>query len=76
VAAQLADDHVTSVAVYLGLVRSEGVMQFADYFDLTASQSPQGVGRAIAADPQAMPLGGRALYVGDLADRYQVDITD
>ena len=79
VAAQLADDHVTSVAVYPGLVRSEGVMQFAEHFDLTASQSPQGVGRAIAAlaaDPQAMSLTGRALYISDLANRYQINITD
>ncbi len=69
----------TSVAVYPGLVRSEGVMQFAEHFDLAASQSPQGVGRVIAAlasDPQVMSLTGRAHHIGDLADRYHVNATD
>jgi len=67
---------VASVALYPGLVRTEGVMQFADYFDLTDSQSPEGVGRvvvALAADGELMSLTGQALSVADLAQRYGVD---
>lgn len=78
-AEQLAPDGVASVAVYPGLVRTEGVLQFADRLDLAGSRSPEGVGRVIAAlavDPMLMSISGQALYVTDLARRYQVDITD
>jgi hypothetical protein len=69
---------VASVALYPGLVRTEGVMQFAEYLDLTDSQSPEGVGRvvaALAADDKVMPLTGQALTVTDLARRYGIDPT-
>jgi hypothetical protein len=52
------------------LVRTEGVMQFAEHLDLTGSQSPEGVGRVVAAlatDDDVMSLTGRALVVADLA---------
>src|SRR5262249_27720001 len=78
-AAQFAPHGVASVALYPGLVRTEGVMQFAEHLDLSASQSPEGVGRAVAAlavDPEVMSITGQALYVTDLADRYGLDITD
>jgi len=42
-------------------------MQFAEHLDLTGSQSPEGVGRAIAAlmqDPRLMDLTGQILHVG------------
>jgi NAD(P)-dependent dehydrogenase (short-subunit alcohol dehydrogenase family) len=67
---------VASVALHPGLVRTEGVMQFAEHLDLTASQSPEGVGRvvaALAADPDRMAVTGRAWSVADLAARYGVD---
>src|SRR5262245_58327516 len=54
-AVQLRESGVTSVAVHPGWVRTEGVMQFASEIDLTGSQSPEGVGRAIvalASDPE------------------------
>jgi dehydrogenase/reductase SDR family member 1 len=78
-AGQLAGDRVASVAVYPGLVRTEGVMQFAEHLDLTAAQTPEGVGRvvaALAADPQLMSKTGRALPVAELAERYGVNVTD
>jgi hypothetical protein len=53
-------------------------MQFAEYLDLTDSQSPEGVGRvvaALAADDKVMPLTGQALTVTDLARRYGIDPT-
>jgi NAD(P)-dependent dehydrogenase (short-subunit alcohol dehydrogenase family) len=76
--AALAPDGVTSVALHPGLVRTEGVMQFAEHLDLTDSQSPEGVGRVVAAlasDHEVMSLSGRALVVADLAGRYGVDAT-
>jgi len=78
-AGQLAVDGVASVAVYPGLVRTEGVMQFAEHLDLSASQSPEGVGRVIAAlavDPQLTSLTGQILHVAELARRYGVNVTD
>jgi NAD(P)-dependent dehydrogenase (short-subunit alcohol dehydrogenase family) len=77
-AAQLREHGVTSVAVHPDWVRTEGVMQFADQVDLTGSQSPEGLGRAIAAlaaDPDRLALSGRALRITDLADRYGVDVS-
>jgi dehydrogenase/reductase SDR family protein 1 len=78
-AGQLASHRVASVAVYPGLVRTEGVMQFAEHLDLSASQSPEGVGRVIAAlavDPQLMSITGHTLHVADLASRYRINVTD
>jgi dehydrogenase/reductase SDR family protein 1 len=54
------------------------VMQFAEHLDLTGSQSPEGVGRvvaALAADPEVMSLTGREFPVADLAERYGLDVT-
>lgn len=77
-AVQLRAHSVASIALHPGLVRTEGVMQFAEHLDLTGSQSPEGVGRAITAltrDPHLMDLTGQILHVAELADRYQVDVT-
>jgi NAD(P)-dependent dehydrogenase (short-subunit alcohol dehydrogenase family) len=77
VAGALAADGVACVGLYPGLVRTEGVMQFAEHLDLTGSQSPQGVGRvvaALAADPHIMTFTGRSQHVAELARRYDVDI--
>jgi NAD(P)-dependent dehydrogenase (short-subunit alcohol dehydrogenase family) len=77
-ALQLRKHGVTSVALHPGLVRTEGVLQFADHLDLTGSQSPEGVGRAVSAladDPGLLALTGRALRVDELAARYGIDVT-
>lgn len=61
-----------------GWVRTEGVLQFAEQVDLSASQSPEGVGRAVAAlagDQELMSLTGQALTVEALAARYGVDVS-
>ena len=76
VSTALSRDGVASVALYPGLVRTEGVMQFAEYLDLTDSQSAEGVGAVVAAlvaDREAMSLTGRALTVAELARRYGID---
>ena len=77
-AIQLGEHGVASVAVHPDWVRTEGVLQFADQVDLSSSQSPEGVGRAIAAlagDPEVMGLTGQALTVKALAARYGVDVS-
>jgi hypothetical protein len=77
-ALQLKEHKVASVAVHPGLVRTEGVLQFAQYLDLSQSQSPEGVGRAVAAlagDPDVLSLTGQALSVDDLATRYGIDVS-
>src|SRR5438094_879107 len=77
-AIQLGEHGVASLAVHPDWVRTEGVLQFADQVDLSASQSPEGVGRAIVAlagDPEVMGLTGQALTVTDLAARYGVDVS-
>jgi dehydrogenase/reductase SDR family protein 1 len=77
-AIQLGEHGVASVAVHPDWVRTEGVLQFAEQVDLSASQSPEGVGRAIvglAGDPEVMGLTGQALTVEALAARYGVDVT-
>lgn len=76
-AIQLGEHGVASVAVHPDWVRTEGVLQFAEQVDLSASQSPEGVGRAVAAlagDPEVLSLTGQALTVEALAARYGVDV--
>ncbi len=77
-AEQLAESGVAAVSLHPGLVRTEGVMQFAEHLDLTGSQSPEGVGRVIARlsdDPALMSMSGSALSVAELAERYQIDVS-
>lgn len=77
-AIQFGEHGVGSVAVHPDWVRTEGVLQFADQVDLSASQSPEGVGRAVAAlasDPEVLSLTGQVLSIKDLAVRYGVDVS-
>lgn len=77
-AIQLGEHGVASVAVHPDWVRTEGVLQFADRIDLSSSQSPEGVGRAIAAlagDPEVMSLTGQTLGMQALATRYGVEVS-
>ena len=72
-AAQLRARRVTAVALYPGLVRTEGVMRAADFFDLSDSESPEFTGRAVAAlaaDPRVARHTGRCLVVAELAREY------
>lgn len=76
-AMQLRERRVASIAVHPDWVRTEGVLQFAAQVDLSASQSPEGVGRAIVAlanDHELMSLSGQAVRIADLAERYQIDV--
>jgi NAD(P)-dependent dehydrogenase (short-subunit alcohol dehydrogenase family) len=66
-AVELRPYGVTVVSLYPGLVRTEKVMEAAAWLDLTNSESPEFIGRAVAAlaaDPDGHPAhrnrtGGR-----------------
>lgn len=61
------------VALWPGLVRTEGIMLHEKYIDLSNSESQQFTGRAVAAlaqDAQALHKSGRTLWVSDLAEEY------
>jgi dehydrogenase/reductase SDR family protein 1 len=63
---------VTVVSLYPGLVRTEAVIA-ARVIDLTNSESPEFIGRAVAAlwnDPELLQHSGRTLIAAELAERY------
>jgi dehydrogenase/reductase SDR family protein 1 len=65
-ARELLGHRVAVVSLHPGLVRTESVLASGDYFDLTGSQSPDDVGRAIAllaADARILQRTGKALAV-------------
>jgi NAD(P)-dependent dehydrogenase (short-subunit alcohol dehydrogenase family) len=70
---ELRAHNVAVVSLYPGLVRTEKVMEAAAYLDLSNSESPQFVGRAVAAlaaDEQVMSKSGRVLVAAALAQEY------
>jgi NAD(P)-dependent dehydrogenase (short-subunit alcohol dehydrogenase family) len=72
-AQELLEHNVAVVSLYPGLVRTESVMAAAAFLDLSNSESPQFIGRAIAAlasDPNVMQKTGRVLVAAALALEY------
>lgn len=72
-AEELAPFGVAAVSLYPGLVRTEAVLAAAadGAFDLTQSESPQFIGRVVAAlagDPGLMARSGKALVAAAVAD--------
>jgi dehydrogenase/reductase SDR family protein 1 len=70
---ELREHNVAVVSLYPGLVRTESVMKAAQYFDLSNSESPQFIGRAVAAlasDPNIMQKSGQVLVAAALALEY------
>jgi NAD(P)-dependent dehydrogenase (short-subunit alcohol dehydrogenase family) len=64
---------VAAVSLYPGLVRTEKVMAAAAWLDLTNSESPEFIGRAVAAlagDPHVMRHTGTVLVAASLAALY------
>ena len=75
---ELRSHGVTVVSLYPGLVRTEAVLA-AGVFDLSNSESPEFVGRTIAAlsaDPQVIRHTGRVLVAAALAQEYGVADVD
>ena len=76
-AVELRSCGVTVVSLYPGLVRTKKVMEAAAWLDLTNSESPEFIGRAVAAlasDPNVMRHTGAVLVAASVAVEY--DFTD
>jgi NAD(P)-dependent dehydrogenase (short-subunit alcohol dehydrogenase family) len=72
-AVELRPYGVTVVSLYPGLVRTEKVMEAAAWLDLTNSESPEFIGRAVAAlarDPDVMRHTGTVLVAASVAVEY------
>jgi NAD(P)-dependent dehydrogenase (short-subunit alcohol dehydrogenase family) len=72
-AAELKPHGVAVVSLYPGLVRTEKVMEAAQWLDLTNSESPEFIGRAVAAlaaDPEVLRYTGKVLVAAALAHEY------
>ncbi len=78
-AAELREHGVAAVSLYPGLVRTEGVMQAAEYLDLSNSESPQFLGRAVAAlaaEPKVIDRSGQVLVAAALGEQYDFSDVD
>ena len=72
-AVELRPHGVAVVCLYPGLVRTEKVMDAAAWLDLSNSESPEFIGRAVAAlsaDPEALRHTGKVLVTASLAQEY------
>jgi dehydrogenase/reductase SDR family protein 1 len=76
---ELKEHNVSVVSLYPGLVRTEGVMLNKDYLDLSNSESPQFIGRAVAAlagDSSIISKTGKTLIAAEIALEYRFSDTD
>ena len=72
-AEELRAYNVAAISLYPGLVRTESVMKASEHLDLSNSESPQFIGRAIvalASDPKLMNKTGQVLIAAQLAQDY------
>ena len=72
---ELKKFNVAVVSLYPGLVRTESVMKNARHFDMSNSESPQFIGRvvaALAADPHIMKKSGKVLVAAQEALEYGI----
>lgn len=72
-ATELKPHGVAVVSLYPGLVRTEKVMEAAQWLDLSNSESPEFIGRAVAAlagDPDVMRHTGKVLVAAEVAREY------
>lgn len=71
-ASELTPHGVCVVSMYPGLVRTENVLA-AEFFDLSNSESPQFIGRAVGhlfGDPNLVERSGSVVVTAELADEY------
>ena len=76
---ELREHKVAVVSLYPGLVRTESVMKAAQYLDLSNSESPQFIGRVVAAlatDPELMRKSGQILVAAAVAQEYGIKDID
>ncbi|HSY29816.1 MAG TPA: short-chain dehydrogenase, partial [Burkholderiaceae bacterium] len=70
---ELQPYNVAVISLYPGLVRTESVMRSAEHFDMSNSESPQFIGRAVAAlarDPNLMSKSGEVVTAAELGLEY------
>lgn len=75
----LKASNVTVVSLYPGLVRTEKVLAAAAWLDLSNSESPELIGRAVvalASDPNVMQKTGKVLVAASLGQEYGFTDTD
>jgi dehydrogenase/reductase SDR family protein 1 len=78
-ATELRPHGVTAVSLYPGLVRTEKVLEAAAWLNLSNSESPGFIGRAVtalAADSDLMRHTGGVLVAARLAIEYGFTDTD
>jgi len=74
-ARELKKYKVAVVTLYPGLVRTESIMRNAKHFDMSNSESPQFIGRVVAAlanDPNIMKKSGKVLVAAQEALDYGI----
>jgi NAD(P)-dependent dehydrogenase (short-subunit alcohol dehydrogenase family) len=78
-AVELKPHGVAVVSLYPGMVRTEKVMEAAQWLDLSNSESPEFIGRAIAAlagDTDALRHTGQVLVAAAVARDYRFTDVD
>lgn len=76
---ELKDVGIASVSLYPGMVRTEGVMRNKDILDLSNSESPMFIGRAVAAlaqDKKIIKKNGDILIAAEVAKEYNFTDVD
>jgi NAD(P)-dependent dehydrogenase (short-subunit alcohol dehydrogenase family) len=70
---ELAPHEISVVSLYPGLVRTEAVMAAAEFLNLSNSESPEFIGRAVhalALDPHRMRRSGQVVVAAQLGLEY------
>jgi dehydrogenase/reductase SDR family protein 1 len=78
-AKELRKYEVAVVSLYPGLVRTESIMRNAKHFDMSNSESPQFIGRVVAAlanDSNIMKKSGKVLVAAQEALEYGIQDID
>lgn len=76
---ELRPHGIAVISLYPGLVRTEAVMQAAEWLDLSNSESPEFTGRVVAAlagDPRIMERTGQVLIGAAVAEEYGISDID
>jgi dehydrogenase/reductase SDR family protein 1 len=76
---ELREYNVAAVSLYPGLVRTEKVMEAAAWLDMSNSESPEFIGRAVVAlagDSNILDKSGKVLIAATLACEYGFTDTD
>jgi dehydrogenase/reductase SDR family protein 1 len=73
-AEELRKYNVATISLYPGVVRTEAVLKSAENIDLSNSESPQFIGRAVVAlacDKRIMKKSGKRLIAANLGVEYE-----